>query len=234
MKTHLHSTNTSRTPGELPLKERQLRASFLQRVHDIPGGEKINRCIQCGTCSGSCPVSWAMDLMPRELITRFRAGDIESILHSKTIWLCASCYACTQRCPQGIKVTEIIYSLKRLAVDTSIYPDGFGAHVFPKLFVDIVNRYGRNHELGLMKRYYLKTDPMHLIRMASIGLEMMRKKRMSIRPPRVSKALKDIRTIIKHAEKFDLPKESFRPEYEKEMVGYRAIDKPTNILIMLN
>ncbi len=213
------------TPGKLPLRERALREAFLQRIHDIPGGEKLHRCIQCGTCSGSCPVSWAMDLMPRELIAHFRAGDIESILHSRTIWLCASCYACTERCPQGIRVTDIIYSLKRLAIDSNITLEHDGAHKLPQIFVDIINKYGRNHELGLMMRYYLRTNPMHLLRMASLGLAMMKRRRITFTPPRVEKALKDIRTIIAHAERLEVPKEIFSPEYRPDTVGYRAIDK---------
>jgi heterodisulfide reductase subunit C len=98
-------------PGELSATEGELRAAFLAEVERIPGGDRLRRCIQCGTCSGSCPVSYAMDVQPRQLVAFFRAGDLESILRSRTIWICASCYACTVRCPAGIKVTELIYGL---------------------------------------------------------------------------------------------------------------------------
>ena len=33
----------------------------------IPAGELLNRCIQCGTCSASCPSAHAMDLTPRQM-----------------------------------------------------------------------------------------------------------------------------------------------------------------------
>jgi heterodisulfide reductase subunit C len=87
-------------PGQLGKKEQKLRSFFLQQVSNIPGGESIKKCIQCGCCTGSCPVSYMMDITPREVIALFRAGDIESILSSRTIWICASCYACTVRWPE--------------------------------------------------------------------------------------------------------------------------------------
>lgn len=112
-------------PGKLSGKEEELRASFMKQLETIPNSEKIKSCIQCGTCTGSCPVSYAMDISPRELIALFRAGDLETLLNSKAIWVCASCYSCQARCPSLIKVTDIIYALKRLAMEKGIYPPKF-------------------------------------------------------------------------------------------------------------
>lgn len=42
--------------------ERTRDSGFLDEVHCIPGGEKIEDCFQSGTCAGSCPVSWAMEV----------------------------------------------------------------------------------------------------------------------------------------------------------------------------
>src|SRR5512136_2786991 len=92
-----HSTNE--LPGLMTRSEAELRQMFLKQVEVIPGGERIKRCIQCGTCTGSCPVSHAMDISPRQIIALFRAGEIETIMKSRSIWICASCYACTTRCP---------------------------------------------------------------------------------------------------------------------------------------
>lgn len=112
-------------PGKLSWKEEDLRASFLRQLEIIPNSEKIKSCIQCGTCTGSRPVSYAMDISPRELIALFRAGDMETIMNSKTIWMCASCYSCQSRCPSLIKITDIIYALKRLSMEKKIYPPKF-------------------------------------------------------------------------------------------------------------
>src|SRR4030067_1910464 len=144
-------------PGVWSKSERELRGAFLSQLEVIPGGDKIKACIQCGTCTGSCPVSYAMDLSPRAVIAHFLAGDIETILRSRTIWVCASCYACTTRCPSGIKITEVLYALKRIAIDKGIFPSRFPVYALSEQFVKMVNQYGRNYELGLMARFNLKT-----------------------------------------------------------------------------
>jgi heterodisulfide reductase subunit C len=212
-----------RKPGMITRKESDLRSAFLQQVMDIPGGEKINRCIQCGTCSGSCPVAYAMDLQPRELIGLFRAGLIEKILQSRTIWICASCYQCTARCPSGIKVTDIMYALKRLAMERKIYPDKFPVYVLSSKFVDNVNRYGRNFEIGLMMQFYLKADPMKLLHMAPMGMKLMKLGRIHLSPKRIH-AINDIRKIIAKADTFSVPRETHKKEYIEGMIGYRAVD----------
>jgi heterodisulfide reductase subunit C len=223
MADHIASPNAGHRPGMVARRESDLRAAFLREVLEIPDGEKINRCIQCGTCSGSCPVSYAMDLQPRELIGFFRAGLIERVLRSKSIWICASCYQCAARCPSQIKVTDIIYALKRLAMDRKIYPEKFPVHVLSAKFVHYVNKYGRNFELGLMMQYYLKTDPLRLLRMAPMGLKLMKKGRVATKPRRIT-ALGDIRKIIAKADTFTLPRETYQKEYVEGMIGYRAVD----------
>ena len=101
---------------ETVLYEEAMDLKFLDEVYGIPGGDKIKDCIQCGTCSGSCPVSWAMEETPRQIFAMIRAGMRDQVLDSLTIWTCASCYQCADRCPQEIKITDIMYMLKRMAI----------------------------------------------------------------------------------------------------------------------
>ena len=176
---------TLEEPGALSKKESELRATFLYQVSNIPGGKKIKRCIQCGTCTGSCPVSYMMDITPREVIALFRAGDIESILNSRTIWTCASCYACTVRCPSGIKVTDILYALKRLAMESRVFPEKFPVYALSRSFVSVMNIFGKSYEPGLILLYYLKTNPVKLISMLPFTFRMWRKGRINWLPKRI-------------------------------------------------
>lgn len=209
-------------PGQLPEAERELRRRFLEQAHLVPGGDRISRCLQCGTCTGSCPVSYAMDISPRKAIALFRAGRIEEILRSRTIWICASCYMCTTRCPQSIKITDILYALKRTAVDVELYPERFPVYVLSRSFVHNVNRYGRNQETLLLARYYLQRKPLELLRLAPLALKLLRKGRMRVFPAKI-KGIAAIRAILKAANNLELPREAEPVEYEKAMVGYRAI-----------
>jgi heterodisulfide reductase subunit C len=214
-------------PGMLPRSERLLREAFLSQVDDIPGGEKLRRCIQCGTCTGSCPVSYAMDMSPREVIAHFRAGDIESILRSRTIWYCASCYACTTRCPSGIKITDLLYALKRMGIDQHIHPARFPVYVLSESFVKVVNRYGRNWETGLMERYWRRTTTpvlgmVNLIKKSPLFLKLWRHGRANLFPQRI-RGIRDLQSIIARAEQMERPVERLEEKPTTRAVGYDAI-----------
>lgn len=185
-----------------PKAEAELRAAFWDQVASFPDGEKIKNCIQCGTCTGTCPVSYAMDITPRQTIALFRAGHIEDILHSRTVWICASCYSCTVRCPQGIKVTDTMYALKRLAMSRKIYPPKFPVHTLSKAFMQNVYKYGRNFELGLGIRYLMKSNFWKLFGTAGFGLSMMRRGRLAMMPSKIRR-VNEVRAIIERASKFE-------------------------------
>src|SRR5512141_3516851 len=112
------------------------------------GVSRLEMCIQCGTCGGSCPSAAAMDHTPRALFAMLRAGMREEALSSNTFWLCVSCYHCVVRCPQNIHITDVMYSLKGLAVE-----EGFSrnstAPDLSQTFVGMVEEFGRSFELGL-------------------------------------------------------------------------------------
>ncbi|MBM4170436.1 MAG: heterodisulfide reductase [Ignavibacteria bacterium] len=209
-------------PGKLTRKESVLRHSFLEQVDTIPGGEKIKSCIQCGTCSGSCPLSYAMDVMPRELIALFRAGDIESILRSRTIWICASCYTCQTRCPSSIKVTDIIYALKRIAMERRIYAKKFPVHSLSDSFIKSIYRFGRLNEPRLMILYFMRTGILKAFSFIPLGLKMMRKGRLELRVSKV-KGIDGLRKIMKKAEKLDIPFEKEKLPFMPEAVGYKSV-----------
>ena len=187
------------TEGVYSQKEKELRDSLLLQVDNIPGGESIKKCIQCGSCTGSCPVSYTMDITPREIIALFRARDLESILSSRTIWICASCYACTVRCPQGVQVTDILYALKRMAIEQKIFPKRFPAYSLSKSFVYLANRFGRSYEPGLIVAYFLKTDPFNLLGMIPMFLKLFFKGRIGITPKKI-KGTKKFSNILQEAE----------------------------------
>jgi quinone-modifying oxidoreductase subunit QmoC len=211
-----------RLPGALPPRERELRETFLKQVELVPGGDRLSRCLQCGTCTGSCPVSYAMDLSPRMMIALFRAGMIEEILHSRSIWVCASCYMCTTRCPQQIKITDLLYALKRVAMEKKLYPDRFPVYLLSNSFVRLLYRYGRNHELLLLLRFQLRRDPLQLLRMLPLGWAMYRRGRLALWPKRIH-GVSAIRQMIDAAKTLELPRETAPLEFVPGAVGYRAV-----------
>ncbi len=172
--------------------EQAMDLNFLDEVYSIPGGEKIKDCIQCGTCSGSCPVSWAMEQTPRQIFAMIRAGMRDKVLDSTTIWTCASCYQCMHRCPQEIKITDIMYMLKRMAIREN-RKRSKNAAALSRAFFDIVNKKGRNHETSLMFKVVLSTKPLSGISLAPVGLGLVTHKRL----PVFGKKVRDIAGLQK-------------------------------------
>jgi heterodisulfide reductase subunit C len=126
-----------------------------------------------------CPLSSFMDYTPRQIVAMIRAGFRGEVLSSYTTWLCASCYACTVECPQGIKITDLMYATKRLAIRDGVHPKRFPAQVLASEFYNGVARTGRSNEGSLLVRLFLKTNPLRLLSRAAFGLALLRRGRLS-------------------------------------------------------
>jgi heterodisulfide reductase subunit C len=126
-----------------------------------------------------------MDHTPRQIISLIREGFKEDALGSKTIWLCASCYSCTAECPQQIRITDVMYSLKREAIREKKYPARFPIPVLAREFYAFVRNHGRNSEIPVVLRMALKSNPLVLLGMVRSGWNLLKTGRMSFRSERI-------------------------------------------------
>ena len=209
-------------PGLMTRTEAELRQIFLRQVEAIPAGERIKRCIQCGTCTGSCPVSYAMDISPRQLIALFRAGEMETIMKSRSIWICASCYACTTRCPSGIKITDIIYALKRTVMEKDYKSKAPQVQVLANLFINNLMSYGRLHEGTLIRKFYMKTGIFKLFGFIPLVKKMIETKRLVLFPKKI-KAHESFSRIIKKAQEIEMRHVPVPTDFSPEYVGYKGL-----------
>jgi len=162
-----------------PTQAQDLSKEFLESIYTIPHGEKIKQCIQCGTCSASCPSSAAMEYSPREIIAALRAGMLDRVLNANTAWMCVSCYSCTVRCPAGIPFTDVMYELKRLEVEKGLSRDS-NAAAMAKAFVETVDRHGRNVETKLLRKYFLRTNPLKAFAQIPLAMKLFFRGRLEI------------------------------------------------------
>lgn len=167
--------------------ESDLDPGFAREIQATPGGDKLVGCIQCGTCSGTCPVSIYMDYTPRTLVAMTRAGFKNEVLRSFTIWLCASCYACTVECPKQIKITDFMYALKRKALAERVYPKRFPTAVMAQEFFKLVEKHGRNREGGLAVRMFLRTNPLRLFTHGGFALRLWLRGRLGMVPDTIKR-----------------------------------------------
>ncbi|MCK5779961.1 MAG: 4Fe-4S dicluster domain-containing protein [Psychrilyobacter sp.] len=75
-------------------------------------GEKINDCMQCGKCSAGCPAASQMDILPHQIIRYIQLGEWKKLIESKTLWICASCFACASRCPRDLDVAKLLEGMR--------------------------------------------------------------------------------------------------------------------------
>lgn len=161
--------------------EGELDQGFAATIAKMAHGEKFLTCIQCGTCSGTCPVSHFMDFTPRKIIAMVREGFRKEVLSSLTIWLCASCYSCTADCPREIKITDVMYALKQMALQEKVYPKRFPIPVLQEVFFNYVQHKGRNSEGRLMLAVAFKTNPFRFLSLAKMGLRLWLAGRVSLK-----------------------------------------------------
>jgi len=108
------------------IKASEIDPKFKYEITKMHGGEKLMRCFQCGTCTSDCPIARFSDTYrPRQIIRMAQFGLRERVLSSDTLWLCAACFTCTDRCPQDVEVASVIRVLRNLAVEKGYIPQVF-------------------------------------------------------------------------------------------------------------
>ena len=168
----------------MEMKE-QKSNTFVQEICSVPGGEGIHLCIQCGTCSASCPNVNRMDNTPRELIAMARAGMRGEVLSSNSMWFCLSCYLCTERCPRGVKITDLMHALECLAVRKDMSSARTRTPTMYRSFSDFVYSIGSVPEMGFMVWYYLLSNPLRALKMLPMALSLFRHGRLSFKARRL-------------------------------------------------
>jgi heterodisulfide reductase subunit C/nitrate reductase gamma subunit len=85
-------------------------------------GNTFNHCFTCVTCSNACPVVVSyqfprekLGLLPHQIMYSLKFGIRDNTLGAGMIWDCLGCYNCQESCPQGIRVTDILFELKSIA-----------------------------------------------------------------------------------------------------------------------
>ncbi|MFW6080313.1 MAG: 4Fe-4S dicluster domain-containing protein [Desulfosalsimonas sp.] len=156
--------------------------------------QKLATCIQCGTCTGSCPNAHAMDVTPRRLWRLVITGRTCEIFETRSFSLCSECYCCTLRCPRGLALTDAMAELKQLAAKEKPYSD-FSSDAFHSAFLRSVRRWGRVQETRMMSRYMTSMAlrrPLLPLKFFPLGLRMLREGRLTLRQPGKCRSLEDI------------------------------------------
>lgn len=91
------------------------KSKEIDQISEI-SGQRIRDCIQCGKCSAGCPASEGMDILPHQVIRLLQTGQLDKVMESKTIWRCASCFTCAQRCPREIDIAKVLEAVRLIII----------------------------------------------------------------------------------------------------------------------
>ncbi len=111
------------------ISSKTLQSDFVKKVAEI-SGQDLLACNQCGKCSAGCPMCFAMDWLPNQIIRLAQLGLEEDIAASKTVWLCAACLTCTVRCPRGVDLGRVMEAIRLITLRKNI--DYVSASIIPK------------------------------------------------------------------------------------------------------
>lgn len=179
---------------------------FLEKV-EANGPFNVEACFHCCKCSSGCQVSFAMDLLPDEVIRMVSLGQREVVLSCRTIWVCAACEICTTRCPNEVKIAELFDFLKEMALSENAPISMPHIQVLHQTFLSNIGRWGRIFEGGLIPMYVLQSGQMaKKLRKGDwwddlrLGLQLMIKGRLPLFPKMI-RGRKDIRSLLAPAKK---------------------------------
>jgi heterodisulfide reductase subunit C len=141
------------------IHSKTLDSNFKFLIAQEPGGENIKRCFACGTCTAGCPVREVTDRYnPRRIIRMALLGMKKEVISSQFIWLCSSCYTCFERCPQNVKIPELMNAIKNIAVREGYLPPSM------KMQLELLSSLGRLLEVGDFENEKRKELDLPLVR----------------------------------------------------------------------
>ena len=174
---------------------------FLEQV-EADGPFRTGACFQCRKCTNGCPVTFAMDLYPDEVIRMVILGQRETVLSCQTIWVCAACETCTTRCPNDVRISELMDCLKEMALGEGVPSAQPRILALHQTFLNNIKKWGRLYETTLLPAYLLKSGEF-LDKWNSrtwrydlnLGRQMLAKGRLPLMPKSI-KGKKEVRQIL--------------------------------------
>ena len=188
-------------PAHQPTKPQISLAQELTKAH-----LSVSSCFFCRKCSGGCPLTFAMDILPHHVIRLALLGQEEQVLDSETIWVCSACQTCTTRCPNEIDIAGVMDWLKETAVKRGRTIPDEDVMTFHRFFLkSILAASGRVSETRLLRRYTFykmrrKLDMTELKQNFNLGWKLWKRNRVRLMGPPALKGKAEIKEIFRKGE----------------------------------
>ncbi len=171
--------------------------AFIDQVKK-ESGEDPFLCYQCGNCTAGCPYTEFFDYPVSQIMRLVQSGQKETVLNSRSIWLCATCETCTTRCPCEVDVAHIMDTLRNMAAREKRYTEK-DINTFYEAFLTSLKNHGRIFELEILMRYNMGSR--HLFADADLGPKVLSKGLIHFLPKNIKGKGEVVRIFNKFAEK---------------------------------
>ena len=152
--------------------------AFIEEV-ERESGQNVRQCYQCGNCTAGCPYTFVYDIPVSQVMRLLQAGQKDTLLKSKSIWLCGTCQSCTTRCPNNIDVATVMDVLRHMARREG-YVSQKNVKRFTDAFLDSVRKHGRAFEIGLVTDYVMRSGRFWTD--ATLAPKLLPKGKLSFKP----------------------------------------------------
>ena len=159
-------------------------------------GQKVPDCYQCGECTAGCPVCFAIDRTPNQIMRMVQLGLADEVLRTQAIWLCAGCETCATRCPKLVELSKVMDALRQIAVKRGIKCPDPEIQAFHETFLLTVENLGRVHEMGMIG--ILKAKTRKFTKDVPTGIKLFLKGKLAILPS-IIKDRRGVKRIFKQA-----------------------------------
>jgi heterodisulfide reductase subunit C2 len=156
-------------------------AAFTGQV-EKESGQKLALCYQCGNCTAGCPYTEYFDYPVSQIMRLVQAGQKDTVLSSKSIWLCATCETCTTRCPCEIDVAQVMNALRIMARREGKVSEK-DVKTFYDAFLDSIRQHGRLFEVGTLMSYNLRSG--NFMADADLGPKVMSRNKIHFMPKNI-------------------------------------------------
>jgi heterodisulfide reductase subunit C len=159
----------------LPGADASLAQEAMQR-----GAQDVAECYQCAKCTAGCPIAFEMDYPPHQIMRGVQLGMRDTVLASRTIWLCAACETCSTRCPQEVDPAGVMDALRRIAYAEGIQSPERDVPLFHRIFLGSVKQFGRVFEAGMIGSYNVFSG--HYLKDVAMAPVMLLKGKLGLLP----------------------------------------------------
>ena len=169
----------------LQLSSAQVGSGWKQEVSRRLGHD-VSECYQCGKCTAGCPVAYEMFHPIHAMMRLVQLGRKDEALASRSQWVCVACEACSTRCPKDVDPARLMTVLREMSQEEgTVNANEVDIYDFHQSFLDMIRRFGRVYEMGLVASYKLKAPLRRGTQDVLTGLRMMRRGKPGFFPHKI-------------------------------------------------